>query len=153
MSDHLQDIVWRVGLVGRVGWILVFIFWLSIAIVFSYTEAVSIAVLMWIASGLLAVFGWRSAFVPYISAAPQELVVQNRFWRRTIPWEDVEAIKPGYYGLLIKRRSNMAVTAWAVQKSNFSVWTKRRTRADDVAEQLLGLAKQYSSHTNEDECG
>ena len=129
MSDHLQDIVWRVGVVGRVGWILVFIFWLSIAIVFSYTEAVSIAVLMWIATGLLAVFGWRSAFVPYISAGPKELVVQNRFWRRTIPWEDVEAIKPGYYGLLIKRRSNMAVTAWAVQTGS---WSKSQRWMMDV---------------------
>lgn len=50
-------------------------------------------------------------------------------------------VQPGYAGISIEMESGEVVTAWAVQKANWSRWQSRRTRADEVAEFLREHAR------------
>ena len=89
--------------------------------------------LLWIALLVVAVGVWLLAFRPYVALTTQALVIQNRITKRTVPYESILGVKPGYYGLRLITKNQGDVTVWAVQKSNVSRWTNRQTRADEVA--------------------
>ena len=74
-----------------------------------------------------------------ICAEAEGLLVVNGVGSHRIPWGDILSASPGYFGITLVRRDGTSVTAWAVQKSNLATWGGRRTRADDVAETILGL--------------
>lgn len=60
--------------------------------------------------------------------------------RRRIGWHEVVGANPGYWGLQIHLRDGSVVVAGAVQKANVSVWLKRRTRSDELAELIEARA-------------
>ena len=97
-----------------------------------------VAPLIWCAAAVVLLLSWRLGFVPFIEARPEALVIQNPLRRREFAWSAIERVKPTYSGLLIIRKDGgWPTAAWAVQKSNFAVWTHRWTRADEVTEVLM----------------
>jgi hypothetical protein len=71
-----------------------------------------------------------------------EVVVRNPFNSRRVRLADVTHVEGGWGGLTIGTLAGVAVTAWAVQKSNYARWSGRRTRADDIADEIMAAARQ-----------
>jgi len=84
----------------------------------------------------VAVVVWRAAIRPRVVLGDTGVEVVNPWTRRMLAWSDVLWADPGYSGVTISSRSGRSVTAWAVQKSNFSTWTKRTTRADHLVKAI-----------------
>jgi hypothetical protein len=139
---------WRVSLAGRLaGWTLVILGVATPVVATSYAFATQgwsgAGALFSFAFGLLAVGGWRGGLVPQVAATEAGVEIVNPLRRFLVAWTDVADITPGYFGLVIRRRSQKPVVAWAVQKANVSTWTAKHTRADDVAEELMRIAASH----------
>ena len=134
-GSSIDNQVWRVSLIGRGGAIGVALIWLVVVVAISTGKNTSAGVraLLWIALLVVAVGVWLWAFRPYVALTTQAVVIQNRITKSTVPYESILEVKPGYYGLRLITKNQGDVTVWAVQKSNASKWTKRQTRADEVA--------------------
>ncbi|MEM7275074.1 MAG: hypothetical protein AAF547_18470 [Actinomycetota bacterium] len=88
-------------------------------------------------AGLLpAVSFLRAAFRSRVVLSDHTLSVVNAWRSWTIEWTDVENAVPGYHGLAIYRRNGWPVTATAIQKSNWAVWTKTHTESDRLAREI-----------------
>lgn len=104
------------------------------------------AVTFWLFTVVAALWVWWTAFHPYVACTAAGLVVCNPYRSVTIPWHDLDSVEGGYFGLIVRRRSDpRPIHAWAVQKSNFARWTGRRTRSDDVAREILAVAQSRST--------
>lgn len=146
-----QDQVWRVARGQRVGSIVLVVVWLALAVGFTLGGVTTgVIVMVWCVVPLLMLMAWRFSFVPHVALTPSSVVVTNRIGKTTIPYADIAAVHPGYYGTMIKRRSGGAVVAWAVQKPNWATWFKKRTRADELADAIRSraLADLVSGCTN-----
>ncbi|MEU9021341.1 PH domain-containing protein [Actinomadura sp. NPDC048394] len=75
-----------------------------------------------------------------ITIADECVVVRNPLWTQRVRLGEIAAVEPGYSGLRITTTDGRTVTAWAVQKSNWSTWRGRRTRADEVAAAIVRSA-------------
>lgn len=84
---------------------------------------------------LLTVWGWY--LVPYIALTPERVVVRGVFSERSLDYRSIEEVRPGLLGVRIETADQGSVTAWAVQKSKFSEWSHRHTRADDVVAEIM----------------
>ena len=93
---------------------------------------------------LCAVGCWRWGLHPRIIATFTGIEIRNALTTHFIPWRDFVSCKTSYRGLTIVRRGGGRVFAFAVQKSNLSVWRHLRTRADDIAEYLARRAKDLT---------
>jgi hypothetical protein len=92
-------------------------------------------VLLWVILPLAVLVARQWAFVPYVALTADEVVIQNRFDRRLIPYAQIVDVKPGYGGVLFTTKDDdMGVVAWAVQKSNLKKWQHEHTRADDLVD-------------------
>jgi hypothetical protein len=98
---------------------------------------VASAVVMWALAILVMVSVWRWYLVPYVALTADRVVVRGVFARRTVGYGAIRRARPGLYGVRIETEDQGAVTAWAVQKSKFSEWTHRHTRADDVVAEIM----------------
>ncbi|MGI8806519.1 MAG: PH domain-containing protein [Acidimicrobiales bacterium] len=81
---------------------------------------------------------------PSIEASPDSLRIQNPFRTYVVRWDEIRSVVPGYRGLQIELSDGSVVNAFAAQKSNWSSWRHRSTRADEIAAELLrraGLAR------------
>ena len=87
---------------------------------------------------------WRWGLHPRIVATFTGIEIRNALKTHFVPWRDFASCKTSYRGLTIVRRSGGYVWAFAVQKSNLSVWRHLRTRADDIAEYLARRAEALS---------
>lgn len=139
----LEPREWRVSRVGRAaGWLFV-----AMGIAGATAGLIGIPlflpvrqwwarvpVLAMCAAGAFA--GYRFGVLPSIALTATGIRVRNPLRRHEIAWRDIDVVGPTYYGLRIKRVDGRPITAWAVQKSNWSRWTKRTTRADEVADEL-----------------
>lgn len=129
--------VWRVSLAGRVAAVATTIFWLAlvVGITVGGKAGAGLLALLWVIlpSAVLVARQW--AFVPYVALAADEVVIQNRFDRRSIPYAHIVDMKPGYGGILFMTKDrDVDVVAWAVQKSNLKKWQNEHTRADDLVD-------------------
>jgi hypothetical protein len=95
------------------------------------------AVLMWALAILVTLSVWRWYLVPYVALTRDRVVVRGVFARRTVGYGVIREARPGLYGVRIETEDQGVVTAWAVQKSKFSEWTHRHTRADDVVAEIM----------------
>jgi hypothetical protein len=77
-------------------------------------------------------FAWR----PEVRLTGRTLVVRNPLKSYRVPLERLESASGGYAGLRLFTLDGR-IDAWAVQKTNFSPWLSRTTRADDVAAAIL----------------
>ncbi|GAA1134381.1 hypothetical protein GCM10009630_35850 [Kribbella jejuensis] len=82
---------------------------------------------------VLTAIWWLGAMHPDVRLRGEQLVIRNPFWTRRLNRSDVLSARPGYFGLVIRRRSGRPCIAWAVQKSNAAEWAGSETRADDAA--------------------
>lgn len=81
-------------------------------------------------------FGLRYAFRARVALTDPELVVITTLSAHHVPWSEVEAAVPTDSGLRIYLKGGHSILAGAVQKSNLSVWLGRRTRADELADEI-----------------
>jgi hypothetical protein len=133
-----QDQLWRVAKGQRIGSVVVSVVWVALAVGITVGGGVAtgVIVILWCVVPLMMLMAWRYSFVPYVAMTPTAAVVRNRVGQTTIPYADIAEIRPGYYGTTIKRRSGGAVVAWAVQKPSWATWSKKGTRADDLADAI-----------------
>jgi hypothetical protein len=140
-----QSHMWRVSLVQRVAWIVVSCVLLALALVVTIGgnrtpgAGDSPTVLLWIVTIVIALGGWRYAFLPYIEATEGDLVVRNAFSTKRFHWSDIKTITPGSMGLVIVTGDDRLIPshAWAVQKGRGARWTGTRCRADAVTQALM----------------
>lgn len=92
-------------------------------------------------SGAGAIGFWLAATRSAVTASDDGVTVRGLLSTTQIPWGDVVRCVPGYAGIAIVQRDGSVVNASAVQKSNYSRATGRRTRADEVAEELETRAR------------
>jgi hypothetical protein len=99
--------------------------------------AIAGVVFMWALTILIVLSVWRWYIVPYVALTPERVVVRGVFARHTVDYDAIRLARPGSHGVRIETTSQGAVTAWAVQKSKFAEWTHQRTRADEVATEIM----------------
>jgi hypothetical protein len=90
---------------------------------------------------VLTALWWFGAMRPAVQLTADKLVIRNPFWTRRIARTDVLSARPGYLGLVIRRRSGLPCIAWAIQKANASEWAGAETRADQAAGRITEWAQ------------
>lgn len=88
-------------------------------------------------AAVVAVLLWRFTFHPRIGIDGPLLRIVNPLRSRDIPLASITSVSSGYEGLHIETQDGRHFTAWAVQKANFSTWTRRRTRSDRIADSIM----------------
>jgi hypothetical protein len=78
----------------------------------------------------------RFTLYPSLEATRSGLVVRNPISTKTVAWDDIKRISPGYGGLQIEVDGESLVTVWYVQKNNWDIARGNRTRADEVTDEL-----------------
>ena len=91
--------------------------------------------------GPYAAYGYLAGFRPRVELAPTELVVVNPLRTHRVPWGDLVAVIPGYWGARLTRRDGSTVNLWAGQKSNWAVWRGRRSRSDAMCAAIAQRAQ------------
>ena len=96
--------------------------------------------------GLLAlltlVFGWRLSLHPRLIVDGDQLNVVNPFRRSTFDLADVTLLTPGGDGLIVGTVDG-AAEAWCVQKPTRALRIGRRTRADEVCDELSSVRDRF----------
>lgn len=75
---------------------------------------------------------WR-AVNSALTLTQTELVIRNPVLTYQVKLEDIIDVRPGYSGIEVMKSDGSKVSAWAVQKANYSAWAGKETRADVVA--------------------
>lgn len=100
----------------------------------------------WIGMVLTGGFGafFLSAALSFARLGSHSLVVRQPFWRTIeVPLTEIDHAGTGsYLGVRIVRAKGKPFTIWALQESNFSVWTNRTTRADLEAAEIRDAVVQ-----------
>lgn len=91
---------------------------------------------------LVLFFGWRLALHPRLVLQGDEVQVVNPFHRHRLDLSDITLIRPGGDGLLVAS-ADEEIEAWCVQKSTAASKSGRRTRADQVCDQLRQVWEGY----------
>ncbi|HVT42009.1 MAG TPA: PH domain-containing protein [Acidimicrobiales bacterium] len=94
------------------------------------------AILVWLICLLVLLVIWRCYLTPYVELTDDGLVVQGAFAEHHVDYAAVTGMDLTPYGLRIETATQGRVIAWAVQKSAIASWRHRRTRADEVVEQI-----------------
>jgi hypothetical protein len=149
MTPDAPDRVWRVD--AAVRRVAVGVSLLFVLIALGSTAiglVVASAVVMWALAILVMVSVWRWYLVPYVALTADRVVVRGVFAQRTVGYGAIRRARPGLYGVRIETEDQGAVTAWAVQKSKFSEWTHRHTRADDVVAEIMHRVHAANASTS-----
>ena len=73
----------------------------------------------------------------------RQVSVVNAFHTYRLAWNEIaEFTNPGYFGIEIVLRNGRKVIAAGIEKSNAARWARRRTRADDVVDELNNLLRE-----------
>ena len=125
---------WRVAKWSRVGAIAVAVL---LTLFFTFVGIISNLPLLAGASAVLpAFFVWRCALHPRIELDDRTICVVNPFASHVLRLDEIVAIEPSYSGLEIRVADGGRTTAWAVQRSNFSLFLGQRSRSDRVADEI-----------------
>jgi hypothetical protein len=89
---------------------------------------------------LLPFLLWRCAFHCNIELGADTLTVRNPFNTRVLQLADIVNVESGYSGIEIKLRSGKKRTAWAVQRTNLSLFLGRETRSDRIVAEIRAAA-------------
>ena len=144
MTTVEEQQVWRVSPPIRHFAVAVALFFLLLAVTLTAIGIeVTGAVLVWVVClGVLACV-WRMYLLPYVALDRDHVVVQGAFTQRSVDYASIRTARPGMYGLVITTDQG-SIVGWAVQKSTFSAWFHRRTRADDIAAEIMDRAERAS---------
>src|SRR5438128_4657326 len=133
---------WRVSRAGRfAGWLFVLGSVVG-AVIGLFTVFTMSARHWWTAlpvagaCALVALCAYRGAVAPSLGAEQDGIVVRNPLGVTELPWALVAEISPSAWGIRIRRTDGRTLIAWAVQKSNWSIWANRWTPADEVVRSL-----------------
>jgi hypothetical protein len=85
---------------------------------------------------------------PRITLTATELIIRNPLRSRRIQLTELSSVQGGWGGLKIKTSSGDVVVAWAVQKSRYAQWSHKRTRADDIADEIMAAACPTKAASN-----
>lgn len=99
-------------------------------------------------AAILVASWWIAAGRPRVMLTASQVVVINPFWTYRRELADIVEVHGGWFGLWIQTREQRPIAAWAVQKANFSTWLGRRTRADEVAEEISAAALVHRNSDN-----
>lgn len=88
----------------------------------------------------LVVIHYYGTIRPSLVAGPELLLISNPTRRVVVRLADVQRAVAGYWGIVISQRSQPAVIAWVGQKTNWAVWRGKRTRADDIVDDIARRA-------------
>jgi hypothetical protein len=130
--------VWRVD--KPVRWLAAAVSFFFVVVALGATAiglSVGGSVVMWALAVVVILSVWRWYLVPYVALTPDRVVVRGVFARRTVGYGAIRQARPGLYGVRIETKDQGPVTVWAVQKSKFSEWSHRHTRADDVVAEIM----------------
>jgi hypothetical protein len=138
--------IWRPNAVARLaGWTVVAIgvpftigvwVWALWRLINGRPEDLLVGLAILLIAGLPALLSWRLALHPYIKLTPSGVEVRNPLRYRMLPWSDIARAGNGYYGVRISTSRDEAITAWAVQKSNAAAWLRKRTRSDELVNEI-----------------
>ncbi len=141
MRESGQQECWRVSRIGRWGTGLAFGGLSAVALVDTvaqgrpWLEGLTVAALL---TPLWLIFAVR----PSLCLNGQEVVVRNPLWTHHIPLSSVAEVRPGYFGITIKRHGrSLPVTAWAVQETNTAMALNVDTRAKQAASRIMEAAR------------
>ena len=96
-------------------------------------------------AAVVAVLLWRFTFHPRIGIDGPLLRIVNPLRSRNIHLTSITSVSSGYEGLRVETQDGRHFTAWAVQKANFSTWTRKRTRSDRIADSIMFEIDQHRS--------
>ncbi len=88
------------------------------------------------------VMAWRAE----VMLTNDGVTIQNPFRRFELAWHEVRTVTATQWGLLIEG-SEGRIVASAVQKANYKIMQRRRSRADDVAERITLCAQDPTART------
>ncbi|HET9872635.1 MAG TPA: GNAT family N-acetyltransferase [Propionibacteriaceae bacterium] len=127
---------------------------LAVVVTFMVTAAITVPMLAYLAYALDArplipilvgaltiaalLYAWRFGLHPRLIATGSGLVVKNPLSTSRVDWDDITLIAPGENGLVIGT-PDQRLEAWCIQKSNYAAKRHRRTRADAICGELLGM--------------
>lgn len=104
MSDERAAVtVWRVRLMGRIAAVGLLCLWVAMTLgitIGADTTSAALAI-MWVTTIGIGLAAWRWAYVPYIALEPDEVTVQNRLLRYSIPYRDISSVRAGYGGITL----------------------------------------------------
>lgn len=97
--------------------------------------------------GILAVmFCWRGYIRPRIIADVGGVTVVNVLSTHVVPWSDIERFQAfDLLTVFLRPERGGQLAVWAVQAANAARLTGRRSRADDVADELNALLHAATS--------
>jgi uncharacterized membrane protein len=142
-TEELDGVeIWREPETVRTSAVMVFLAFVVFSLL---STAIGIsasgALVLWAFTLLVMVCVWRWYLVPYVALTGERLEVQGAFAHRSVDYRSIREATPGILGLRIETTTHGAFTAWAVQKSKFAEWAKKRTTADELAAQILDRAE------------
>ena len=145
------DEVWRPGLASQVtGWVGVglnaLLVVVALASVAGGDGGVGTSLLVAAVCAVVALAIWRWTVHPLLAVSAAGITVRNPLRSYVVAWEDVVAVAPTSLGLAMKLRGGgRPLVAWAVTKSNVAIRLGRRSRADEVAEYVVGRTTARSA--------
>lgn len=100
---------------------------------------------VWLLIGLIAAGPFVALVLlmtlrPRIEAQPEGLRITNPLRTSFVRWDELGEVTPGYWGLQVDLSDGRLINAFAAQKSRWSSWRDRSTRADAIAAELLRRA-------------
>jgi Bacterial PH domain len=134
-TSRLARVFGYIGLALGVAGIVVGVIMLGVA------RNVILGVSLTVTGPMLFMYGWRYGLRPCIVANDEGLIVRNPWRLYHLSWSDILDIQPGYSGLVIKTRWG-EIDAWAVQRAEIATWIGKRTRSDNIAEEIRVLATE-----------
>jgi hypothetical protein len=99
--------------------------------------------IMWVSG--VALFLYANILRPKLCIDSERMTIRNTGRTRTFSRELVRRASPTYYGLFIHLKDGHIHRARAIQKPNYASWLKRRTRADQVADEINQWAASASA--------
>jgi hypothetical protein len=135
--------VWRVEKPVRrlaVGVALFFVF------VAAFLTAIGVlfpkAAVLWVLALGAMLCMWRWCLVPYVALTSEHLEVQGVFSQRSVDYGSISRVTPGAMGLQVETTEDGSILIWAIQKPKVAEWLHQKTRADDIAAEIMERVAQ-----------
>jgi hypothetical protein len=137
-SASASSKVWRVEEPVRRLAVCVALFCLFVA---AFLTAIGVvfprAAVLWVMAIGAMLCMWRWCLVPYVALTPDHLEVQGVLSRRSVGYGSIRRVTPGSLGLRLETADDGRILIWAIQKSKFAEWLHQKTRADDIAAEIM----------------
>jgi hypothetical protein len=145
-SASASSKVWRVEEPVRRLAVFVAIFFLFVA---AFLTAIGVvfpgAAVLWVMAIGAMLLMWRWCLVPYVAMTSDHLEVQGVVSRHAVAYGSIRSVTPGSMGLQVETADDGHVLVWAIQKSKVSEWLHQKTRADDIAAEIMERVESVSA--------